>query len=127
MKKKILIIEDDRDTSNILGYFADELNFEVLKAAGIVSISVVEALSPDLILLDHWLGDSLGGNLCLEIKGNPPTKHIPVIMISAQSSLHTIARACCADGYLAKPFDFKDLQKIVRKFVNTAATSAVVG
>ena len=127
MKKKILIIEDDRDTSEILGYFADELNFDVLKAAGIVSISVIVALSPDLILLDHWLGDSLGGNLCLEIKGNSHTKHIPVIMVSAQSNLHAIARACCADGCIEKPFDFKDLQKIVRKFVNTATISPAAG
>ena len=111
----------------MLGYFADELNFEVLKAAGIVSISVVEALLPDLILLDHWLGDSLGGNLCLEIKGNPPTRHIPVIMVSAQSNLYAIARACCADGFIEKPFEFKDLQKIVRKFANTAATAPAAG
>jgi two-component system response regulator VicR len=123
VKKKILIIEDDKDTSEMLGYFADELNFEVLTAAGIVSLSVIEALSPDLILLDHWLGDSFGGNLCLEIKGHPPTWHIPVIMVSGQSNLHIIARACCADGFIEKPFDLKYLQKIMMKFVDAIAIS----
>lgn len=117
MKKKILIIEDDKDTSEMLGYIADQLNFMVLKSAGVVSLSVIEGLAPDLILMDNWLGESLGSNLCLEIKNNRATKGLPVIMISGQSNLYQISKACCADGYVEKPLDLETLQRVITKFV----------
>jgi len=116
VKKKILIIEDDKDTSEMLGYIADQLNCMVLKSAGVVSLSVIEELSPDLILLDNCLGESLGSNLCLEIKNNRATKNIPVIMISGQSNLYQITKACCADGYIEKPIDLNILEKVIMKF-----------
>lgn len=101
----------------MLGDIADQLNFMVLKSAGVVSLSVIEGLAPDLILMDNWLGESLGSNLCLEIKNNRTTKDIPVIMISGQSNLYQISKACCADGYVEKPLDLDTLQKTILKFV----------
>jgi DNA-binding response OmpR family regulator len=101
----------------MLGYIADQLNLTVLKSAGVVSLSVIEGLSPDLILMDNLLGESLGSNLCLEIKNNRATKNIPVIMISGQSNLYQVTRACCADGYIEKPIDLDTLEKIIIKFV----------
>lgn len=101
----------------MLGYIADQLNCVVLKSAGVVSLSVIEGLAPDLILMDNWLGESLGSNLCLEIKSDRATKNIPVIMISGQSNLYQISKACCADGYVEKPIDLNTLQKVILKFV----------
>src|SRR5476649_1485405 len=117
MKKKILIIEDDIDTSEMLGYIADELNCEGIRSPHGLSIHDVQALSPDLILLDHWLGNTTGANICLALKNSERTKHIPIIMVSAESTIQEIAKQYCADDYIRKPFDVNVLEKTIKKFL----------
>jgi two-component system phosphate regulon response regulator PhoB len=76
---------------------------------------------PDLVLLDNWLtdwkSDANGQQLSKELKSNPSTSHIPVIIISAVSNIKEIAEAGLANGYLRKPFDLGDLISIVRKHI----------
>lgn len=69
-------------------------------------------------MVDHWLRDTYGGDLCAEIKSNPQTSDIPVVLISALQGLDIIATNSRADGYLRKPFDIEDLQHLVRKHLN---------
>jgi two-component system phosphate regulon response regulator PhoB len=69
-------------------------------------------------LLDNWLtdwkSDANGQQLSKELKTNPSTSHIPVIIISAVSNIKEIAEAGLADGYLRKPFDLTELVSIVK-------------
>jgi DNA-binding response OmpR family regulator len=114
---KILIIEDDEDTSETLGIIADYLNLTVIKSLKVPLVSEIEAISPEIILLDHWVGNALGGNLCKTLKDNGHTKNIPVIMISAHNKIAEIAEESRADAFLSKPFNLDDLTKLIEKFV----------
>lgn len=115
--KKVLIIEDDKDTLDIIHFLVDDLNIDVVASSRILIISDIQAMNPDLILMDHWVGNGLGGDFCLEIKSNPATKNIPVILISAHSNLPQIAQKSCADGYLPKPFDLTEITGIIKQFI----------
>jgi DNA-binding response OmpR family regulator len=119
MTKKILIIEDDEDTSGVLAFIASGINLEVICSDKVLPISEIQTIAPDVILLDHWIGDHLGGDLCLELKAFPTTRDIPVIMLSAHTAIHRIAKACCADAYLSKPFNVDELTAVIEKFVPT--------
>lgn len=86
---------------------------EAAPAAGGVA-RPVRAL-PDLILLDVLLGTEDGLVLCRLLKSRPETRHIPVVLFSANSRVGPEAANSCGDEYLPKPFDIETLIEIVRR------------
>jgi len=121
MAKKILIIEDDKDIRESIVYVLQEDGYEVTASEDSKILRSVNELAPDMILLDNWLtewkSDANGEQLSRELKSNPATSHIPVIIISAVSNIKEIAEAGLADAYLRKPFDVADLTAIVKKHI----------
>jgi DNA-binding response OmpR family regulator len=113
---KILLIEDDTDTLDLLEYILADLSFEMHTAKQIIPLSEIIAINPDIILIDWNLPNGNGDATCREIKNSKPTEHIKVIMISTHSNLRKIARDACADAYIEKPFDIDHLSKIVSQF-----------
>src|ERR1700744_3645555 len=119
--KKILVIEDDKDIRDTIVYILEEENYEVIASEDSKILKSIHHHKPDLILLDNWLtdwkSDANGQQLSKELKSNPDTKHIPVIIISAVSNIREIAQAGLADDYLKKPFDLNDLTGMVRRHI----------
>jgi two-component system phosphate regulon response regulator PhoB len=71
-------------------------------------------------LLDNWLSDwksdANGEQISRQLKSDPATSHIPIIIVSAVSNIKEISEAGLADGYLRKPFDLVELIAMVEKF-----------
>jgi two-component system, OmpR family, phosphate regulon response regulator PhoB len=116
--KKILVIEDDKDIRDTIVYILQEENYEVIASEDSKILKSINDYKPNLVLLDNWLtdwkSDANGQQLSKELKSNPATSHIPVIIISAVSNIKEIAEAGLADGYLRKPFDLNELIEIVK-------------
>ena len=121
MAKKILVIEDDKDIRDTIVYILEEEKYEVISSGDSKILKNVTEHNPDLILMDNWLtewkSDANGQQLSKELKSNPATSHIPVIIISAVSNIKEIAAEGLADAYLKKPFDMSELVDLVKKFV----------
>ncbi|MBD1363485.1 response regulator transcription factor [Mucilaginibacter sp. ZT4R22] len=115
--KKILIIEDDEATLELLGLICEEKAVEVALKSTLIDLAEIESMKPDLILLDHWMGSSRGGDLCLEIKQNQATQDIPVILISALNEIGQIALDNCADGCIMKPFNVEEIQEVIETYI----------
>ena len=119
MAKKILVIEDDKDIRDTIVYVLEEEKYEVISSEDSKILRSVTDIKPDMILLDNWLtewkSDANGEQLSRELKSNPATSHIPVIIISAVSNIKDIAKAGLADAYLRKPFDLTELTALVKK------------
>ncbi len=115
--KKILIIEDDEDTLELLGYLAEKSDVDVILSTDVLPLVEIDRIHPNLIILDHWIGTKRGGDLCLEIKQNESTADIPVIMISALAEIGQIAMDSCADGSLAKPFDMEEIEDVIENYL----------
>ncbi len=115
MKKKVLIIEDDNDTSIVLGYLAEMLGLEFAVSNEVLPIADIVLHRPDMILVDHRLSNGFGGDLCYKIKSTPITSHICVILVSAHANIANIARDSCADYYIAKPFDLDAIEALMMK------------
>lgn len=112
MKKRILIIEDEKEIARILELRLKMAGYDVFKAYdGQEGLEKVKSSAPDLILLDLVLPKMGGRQVFLELKKDKDNKNIPVIIVTGLSK-----EACDkkfpiigADAYFMKPFDFIEL------------------
>ena len=116
MARKIIIIEDDPDTLDIMSLILADEGYETIAADNVKPLHEVHTHQPMLILMDNRLTEGLGGDFCKKFKNDPATRHFPVVLVSANMGLETIAVESDADGYLTKPFDIGDLIELVKRF-----------
>lgn len=115
--KKVLIVEDDTDTLEMLGYIAAQAGVEVVLRSAILPVAEVERIGPNLVLLDYWIAGKCGAELCLKIKQHPATAGIPVIVLSGINDLSQVAKDYCADGSIAKPFDIVQVEEVLQAYL----------
>lgn len=110
MKRRILVIEDDdivRDTVQLL---LEYRGYEVLTSSNGEGIcTIVEDFEPHLVLTDIYLGDADGRIICQELKNNPKTSHIPVVVMSGSSDIYNSISSFGANDIVSKPFDEQTL------------------
>ena len=111
-KKKILIVDDDKNICRSLSFSFTEEGYSVLETYnGSDAIRKVKSFSPDLILLDIILPDMTGMEVCKVIKEDEATRHIPIIMLTAMGDrvTKTDGFGSGADDYISKPYDMFDV------------------
>ena len=120
MKKKLLVIEDDPDLLELLKIVFRDSGYDVIFSHAELETDYIHVLHPDLILLDVRLKESSrsGSQICRELKSDPKTEKVPVILCSGEYNLPDIAKNCNADMYLAKPYDTIDLLFQVNKYLS---------
>ena len=106
-KGKVLIVDDESMNVRLLeAYLIHE--YELISASGgIEALEKVEAHNPDIILLDVMMPDITGYEVCKTLKGSEKTRFIPIIMVTALSSLEDRIKGieAGADDFLTKPLD----------------------
>jgi two-component system alkaline phosphatase synthesis response regulator PhoP len=106
VKKKILVVDDEKDIVDILKYNLEKENeFDVLPAYnGKEALAEVEH-HPDLILLDIMMPEMNGFDVCKQLKQNPSTSKIPVIFLTAKENEidEILGLELGADDYIHKP------------------------
>jgi two-component system phosphate regulon response regulator PhoB len=119
VKKKVLIIENDRDIREIVSYILEEEGFLTLGTAEHESIESLLPFKPDVILIDEFINSKPGHRLCHKIKQEDQLKHIPVIIISTAHDIELIATECQANDYVRKPFNIHEVvEKVVQLIDN---------
>jgi DNA-binding response OmpR family regulator len=116
--KKILVVDDDKDIREIIMYILESEGFNVSGLDnGSAVLHTVHELRPDMVLLDVQLGDMDGRDICRELKHQPTTQEIPIIMISASHGWDSLSeKECEPDDFLPKPFDVHQLLNHVKRF-----------
>ena len=113
-KKRILCVEDDEDTCELLTLLLSD--FEIVFTDSIEkSIALFKTGRFDLCLLDNWLVDGLGVDLCRQIRHL--NSSVPIVFISGVAQTDEIQKALDtgAQAYLVKPYSFEELRKIVKE------------
>jgi two-component system alkaline phosphatase synthesis response regulator PhoP len=111
-RRKILIIEDDRDIVEMLEYNLQEEGYETISALnGEKGISLAGKERPDLIILDIMLPVMDGFEVCRTLKNDDNVAHIPIIILSAKSQEtdKVVGLELGADDYVTKPFSPREL------------------
>lgn len=114
--KQILYIEDDHDMCDLVSEIMAYEDYQVLSDCGRSLFNIIRQKRVGLILIEEALSWTRGSKLCLQLKSEEGTKHIPVIMISAQENIDIICRYCSADAFIRKPFEIYDVIDIVNEF-----------
>jgi DNA-binding response OmpR family regulator len=118
MAKRILIIEDYPATSKMISEIMEMEGYETIIAPdGNSALEKAISEKPDLVLLDIMLPGIDGLDVCTQLRSNPQTRDIPVIMVSVKASDEDIRAGLGrgADGYIPKPFDPFKLIDVVKK------------
>jgi len=118
-KKKILVVDDERDLLLILKKGLSAEGYSVITADnGHDGIASARTKHPDLMILDRVLGDIQGEEVATQLRKDPITKGIPVIFLSALlSAPNNAERFTMLDNseLLIKPYNFEDLIKAIQK------------
>lgn len=117
--RKILLIEDDPDISEFLLDYLTDCGYEIHHFPDVLDIQpLLKQIHPDLVILDYMLPVVNGGELCSQIKRNPDTSELPVIMFSAyQKVLMSVGGYGC-DAFISKPFEMKELLGKIEQYIN---------
>lgn len=113
---RILIVEDDADQREWLEYRFRLLGFETYMAAtGTEGFELARRQRPDVVVLDAWLPDLDGREICRRLVDDAGTCDIPVILVSGleQGDLVRSARRAGCRFFLKKPYDPNALLALV--------------
>lgn len=119
-KGKILVIEDDKELSNVMHVFLTSEGYEVVQAfSGREGLGYIEKELPLLVILDLMLPEVDGINVCRRIREE---HNIPIIIISAKNTDtdKVLALGVGADDYLTKPFSQVELVARVKSHIRRA-------
>ena len=117
-KHVVLIVDDEVSLAQVIGATLGGQGLDtVLAYDGNRALELARTLKPDLILLDVMLPGQSGFEVCANLKRDPTTASIPIIILTAKAELSArmTGIAAGADEYLTKPFSPIQLIDLVRK------------
>ena len=122
---RILIADDNAANRELLEAYLATVDCDIETAVdGQDTLDKVESFRPDLILLDVMMPKLSGFEVCKQIKENPDTRRIMVLMVTALNELGDIERAVNAgtDDFLSKPVNKVELTKRVGNMLKLKGT-----
>jgi DNA-binding response OmpR family regulator len=117
---KILIIDDDLDILASLQSLLSLNNYQVdITSRWHDVFEKINTFQPNLIILDVFLSGIDGRNICKQLKTETATRHIPVIMFSANEAVADHIFAYGADDFLSKPIELPQLFDKLKRWIKT--------
>ena len=117
---EILVVDDDPDLREFLRLMLTSMGFEVISAAnGKEALGVLEGHDPELILLDMKMPVMNGWEFCRAVDGRDACP--PIVVLTAAPDPAARAAEVHAEAWLGKPFEYDDLEAIVRRLAASPA------
>ena len=116
----VLIVDDNPQNVELLSAFLESLPVKIITAGdGVEALEKVEQHHPDLILLDIMMPRMSGFQVCRKLKGDPATKDIQILMVTALNELGDIEQAseCGTDDFVSKPVNKFELLTRVKSLL----------
>ena len=126
MKSKILLVDDEPDALEILGFKLREAGFTPIFAKdGTRALAAARDERPDLIVLDLMLPEVDGLEVCKILRRDPLTSAIPILMLTARAAEmdRVLGLELGADDYVTKPFSPRELVIRIRKLLARSQVS----
>ena len=125
LKKRVLIVEDEKNIVDIIRFNLVREGFEVLEAYdGEAGLALARQEKPDLILLDVMMPKMMGFDVCRALRGEGD--NVPIIILTAREEEEdkVLGLEIGADDYITKPFSMRELIARVRANIRRTAMSA---
>ncbi|HKZ07478.1 MAG TPA: response regulator [Methylomirabilota bacterium] len=117
MASRVLIVEDEPDIRELLGFHLEREGYHVMRAStGTEALRQVRHARPDLVILDLMLPEMDGLEVCRRLRAEAGTAGVPVIMLTAKGDEvdRVVGLEMGADDYVVKPFSPKEVLARVR-------------
>jgi two-component system alkaline phosphatase synthesis response regulator PhoP len=122
-KRKILIVEDEKDIRELLRYNLEQEGFRVLEAEeGELALALVRRERPALVILDIMLPGMSGLDICRTIRRDEEMQRVPILMLTAKAAEvdKVVGLEMGADDYVTKPFSPRELLARVKAVLRRA-------
>lgn len=127
MKRRVLVVDDDALTLEILRTILDLEDFAVRTAGdGEAALAAVAEEQPDVLVLDVMMPGLTGFEVASRLRSDPDTGDLPIILLTARDGDddRRLGLECGADAYLTKPFSPLKLIETIRSIDRAAAPAA---
>jgi DNA-binding response OmpR family regulator len=117
-KQRILVADDDPEILTLLAMRLKQRGYEVLEAGdGEMALEQAREKAPDLVLLDVMMPQKNGWEVARELKQDPKTKDIGIVILTAigEKMNELTSPLYGADAYVDKPFEFDNLEKTIAR------------
>jgi two-component system phosphate regulon response regulator PhoB len=121
MARRVLIVDDEADLSELLGYNLWKAGYETrVVNDGDAALKAIGEFAPDLVVLDIMMPGLNGHQVLTKIRGNPATATLPVIFLTAKNEesdeIEGLAKG--ADDFVTKPFSIRVLEARIQRLLN---------
>ena len=118
--RRILCVEDDRDTCEVLRFVMTDYDFTTVSSVAAAQ-ALIESEKFDIYVLDNWLPDGSGIDLCEKIR--QLSSMVPIVFTSAigQRKEIDLAMHAGADRYLVKPYEPEALVQTVKELLSQSS------
>jgi DNA-binding response OmpR family regulator len=127
MTPRLLLVDDDHRLASMVSDYLGQAGFEV-ETAGTIAAGRdrLAGNTYDALVLDLMLPDGDGLDLCRELRGNPRTRQLPLLMLTARGEPmdRIVGLELGADDYLGKPFEPRELLARVKALLRRASPQA---
>src|SRR5262249_27114595 len=117
MATRVLVVDDEKDILELVRYHAQKQGFECLAAReGATALRLAREHRPDGVILDLMLPGLDGLEVCRQLRQDPATRRLPIIMLTAKAEEvdRVVGLELGADDYVVKPFSPRELMARVR-------------
>ncbi|HLZ27803.1 MAG TPA: response regulator [Chloroflexota bacterium] len=117
-----LVVDDDMFVLSALAELLSEDGFDVHTASnGFSAVRLAMECRPAVILLDLALPERSGTEVLADLRADPATREVAIVVVSGNAHLLTPAQLDATDGVVSKPFDVTELMAAVQRAVRRAA------
>ena len=124
-KPRVLIVEDEDNIAIALDYLMSREGYEHDRiASGAGALERIRDTRPDLVLLDVMLPEVSGYEICQEVRADRGLAGVKILLMTARGSAMERRKglALGADGFIAKPFELKEMREEVHRLLEAGAT-----
>ncbi len=119
-RHRVLVVEDEDNIALALDFLMTREGYDHDRVAdGGAALARIRAMLPDLVLLDVMLPGVSGYDICQGVRRDPSLRDVKILMMTARGSSAERRRGeeIGADGFIAKPFELKELRLEVRRLL----------
>jgi len=116
MKKKVVLVQDNKEILEIMDQVLEEEGFDVTASLTTDPVDRIDEIEPDVVIVDDYIkGDKRGSEVIKQLKSDPETEDVSAVLTSTSNKLPQQAEECKADDYIEKPFDIDHMINVVKK------------
>lgn len=124
-EKKILLLDDNKDLLLVVQIILKGQGYDVVQACCVEeALQKIKIHQPALILMDVFIKEQDGRELCSRVKADPATSFIKIVLMSGIETENANLQLIGADDFIAKPFDYDDLLERVSRQMEEVTTGS---